>query len=168
MKTTVTLEFGADELEDFVVKTLAKGVYRLVGSQNPAVGAAVGAIQQGLMAIITAGARPQARGYPYGPQVGGGLGGFGPPPGPGPWPYGPPPGPYGAAAPGTNVRPIREPGAMEHCIPIDESRLMEAGWACCGCGTFNGVQRDVCRQCKHPCCAATPSPSPQSPTPEPS
>ena len=162
----LNLEFNVDELESYAIKVLTKVAFKLLDTQDPAVAGAYSAIQQGLMSIVMAGQRPQsqgvARGYPYGPPVGY--------TGPGPWPYGPPPGPppgpFGGPPQG-NVRPIREPGAMEHCIPIDESRLMEAGWACCGCGTFNGVQRDVCRQCKHPCCVPIAPPSP-SPTPEPS
>ena len=171
----LNLEFSADEMENFLVKGAFKTLTKLFGSQDPAVAAALNAVQQGLMAIVMAGTRPQgpvARGYYPSPPVGYPPV-YGPPPGPGSWPYGPPPGPFGAAAqaqyangPGTNVRPIREPGAVERCFVIDETRSLEAGWGCHECATYNGQQRTVCRQCGHPSCVPIAPPFPSS-TPEP-
>ena len=148
MKVSVELESG--ELEDFLVKTSAKILFKLIDSrQDPTVASSIAAIQQGLVAMVTAGSRPQSQGQTraYGS----------------PSPFGSPP-----QGPG-NVRPIREPDAVERCFPIEESRHMEAGWACCGCATVNGMQRTACRQCGHPCCVIPPSPSPPQPhAPEPS
>lgn len=168
MKATFGLEVDADELGTFAVKVLTKTVFRLIGNQDPNVQSALLGLQQWLMGIAMAGqSRPQPRsGTAYG------FSGHGPhgPPGypygtPG-FPYAPPQGPQGP----NNVRPIGGSGAViEHCFVIDESRYMEAGWCCHQCGTFNGTNRKICRQCEHACCAVAPfpSPHPQPPIPEP-
>lgn len=146
MKTNLNFEFSVDDLENFVVKILTKTAFKLLGSQDPAVAASINAIQQGFMAIAMTGARQGGhipRAYPSG---------------------GPPP-----PATAGSVRPIREPDAVEHCIRIEESRAMEAGWGCCGCATFNASYRRSCRHCGHSCCMPAPvvTPSPQQPPPEP-
>lgn len=32
------------------------------------------------------------------------------------------------------------------------------GWGCCECRTYNGLQRDQCKRCGHPCCTEKPLP----------
>jgi hypothetical protein len=141
MKTTVALEFEANELESFAIKLLTKVAWKLASSQDPAVQAMFGAVYQGIAGLTTSamsGARPQARvSAGYVPQPGG-------------------------------VRPIRETGAVEHCFPVDESRFSEAAWVCCGCATPNGTTRTHCRLCGHGCCVpGAPSPPGVPPQPDP-
>ncbi|HTQ47927.1 MAG TPA: hypothetical protein VMI75_34455 [Polyangiaceae bacterium] len=82
--------------------------------------------------------------------------------------YGPP-NPYGAAPQGTRVVPMGGRGPMvERCFAIEESRSMEAGWGCCNCATYNGMQRTKCRACGHGNCMiqVTAEPVPErGPTP---
>ena len=68
-----------------------------------------------------------------------------------------------------NVQPIREPGHVERCFPIEATRHIEGGIGCCQCATYNGTQRTHCRNCGHKFCViATPPPAPAEPsgTPE--
>lgn len=38
------------------------------------------------------------------------------------------------------------------CELISHPNLMP-GWGCCGCNTYNGLQREECKVCQHECCA---------------
>jgi hypothetical protein len=38
-----------------------------------------------------------------------------------------------------------------HCEPIEGSNVV-SGWICCGCRTYNGNQRILCKACSHARC----------------
>jgi hypothetical protein len=78
-----------------------------------------------------------------------------------------------ARATGARVAPIGGSSpVVTSCFPIEETKHLEAGWGCCRCATYNGLQRGLCRTCGHPRCTANGSrdvgPPPSIVTPPPS
>lgn len=57
---------------------------------------------------------------------------------------------------------------MSKCLHIESSSVHEEGWACHLCGTYNIVQRPICRACQHERCdvIAPPPPGPRGPSTE--
>jgi|GEM_PF-1995779 len=167
MKANVNVEFASEEIEGFVKRALTNGILDALGGMEPQhVQMMLGGIQTGIGMVLSQ-AQAAMHGRPPQPVRGSG-GPFGPPNpfgspfGP-PQPYaatGAPPGPY-APPQSDNVRPIqRESAVTERCFRIEATRHLEEGWGCCGCSTYNGVQRTHCRHCGHPRCGAVITPAP--------
>jgi hypothetical protein len=45
----------------------------------------------------------------------------------------------------------RRHAKLERCEHV-RGKYFIPGWGCCGCGTYNGYQRELCRACGHPAC----------------
>jgi len=177
MRATVNFEFDTKELESFASTALSRSIVRAFGSADPAqLQGLLTSLHQGIGAVLgQAAAVRQHHGPPppwaraYAAPAPGPIGTHGPYAGP----YAGPayPGPMGGPPqqePG-NVRPIRQPAAVERCFTIDGSRSIEPGWGCHLCATYNGEQRGVCRSCGHTRCdpIVTPPPDQQSLEPSP-
>jgi hypothetical protein len=163
MKASVNFEFGSEEIERFVAGAVTRGIWRALDGIGPnEMQVMLAGLHTG-MGIVMSHAQQAMLGRPHT---------HGPPP---PWargPFGPPPGqPYGATGPipstgqgpyatPDNVRPIRESAVTEHCFRIEATRHLEEGWGCCGCSTYNGLQRTTCRHCGHTRCGALITPAP--------
>jgi len=186
MRTTINIEFTDDEIRTHIEDLGRRWLFSVLGQIGNYIGqldpqVLIG-VQQGMNETMARLFRDQARrpqhphghagppgmppqGGPVGPPPGMPYGPFGPPGMPY-GPFGPPPGmPYGVPVPQGpygNVRPIREPAALERCFPIEGTRHAEPGWGCHLCATYNGLQRPTCRHCGHPRCDAPVAP-PQGP-----
>jgi hypothetical protein len=44
------------------------------------------------------------------------------------------------------------------CKFVPGTAYLLPGWGCCQCLTYNGLQRDACKICGHPCCTEKPRP----------
>lgn len=44
------------------------------------------------------------------------------------------------------------------CQIVEETANVMWGWGCCQCHVYNGLQRDICKRCGHPCCIEKPKP----------
>ena len=38
------------------------------------------------------------------------------------------------------------------CKVFEETRFLPQGWVCCKCNIYNGLQRNMCRNCSTPYC----------------
>lgn len=47
---------------------------------------------------------------------------------------------------------------MKQCEFIEQTDSLLPGWGCCQCGVYNGLQREICKWCKHKRCIETPKP----------
>lgn len=158
MKVTVNAEFGSEELKQYGVDLLMKGISRFVATDPTMFFNGLQQAMQLVMSQVQPHQRGQVRAAPH-PMYGFGgppmPSGYGPTPpmygGPMPPGYGPPPPGYGPVGP-DNVRPIREPAHVERCFPIEGTRNVEEGIGCCRCATYNGLQRVQCRNCGHVLC----------------
>ena len=183
MKATINVEYSGEEIEKLVSNLVSKQLFKFVGNFSPeqTQGFLVGMRQALDMVLGQGGGQPQRGRGPsprYGAPPFGPFGGsFVPPPGfrheqwgsPGA-PQDPPyPQPAGRAVGGIlgdqdNVQPIREPGHVDRCFPIEATRHIEAGIGCCACATYNGMQRVHCRNCGHKLCVIeTPPPAEEAP-----
>jgi len=161
MKITANVECTDGELRELLADGLRRVFFegaKLLGAQldgafTPEATRAVLSVLSQLGPLV-AGPGPQAR--PVGPPYGDLLGGLGVPSGPGAWRRPAPRGPF--APPGPQPYPPPPPPerstspVVEHCVPIEPSRLYEQGWACCQCGGFNAAARAACRLCGHERC----------------
>jgi len=159
MKANVNVEFASEEIERFAVNVLVRAFADAFGSIGPnEMQVLMSGVNTGIGMVLSQ-AQAAMHGRPP-PARGPGGGPFGPPNPFGP-PFGPPTtGPYAPPQP-DNVRPIRgESPVTEHCFRIEATRAYEEGWGCCGCSTYNGVQRTHCRHCGHARCGAVVTPAP--------
>jgi hypothetical protein len=69
--------------------------------------------------------------------------------------YPPPPVPRTPDAQGP-FGPSGDP--LASCLPVEESRHHEEGWACHVCATYNTENRRICRHCSHERCDVSPPP----------
>lgn len=57
--------------------------------------------------------------------------------------------------------------AAEACVEHAETERVAAGWGCCRCRTYNGLQRVMCKHCGHARCSAPGPLGPDAETPRP-
>ena len=194
MKFSVNAEFTDDELAEYAASVVTK----VLGAAWHDIGGALAnpqasAIAMNLLSNLS-GVQQRQRARPTVGTVGSPFGVPHYPPGPyGPGPVGPSPlmhpspfmqgiahgvqaamqglGIADAGAPSPqNVQPIREPTHVDRCFPIEATRNVEAGIACCRCATYNNVLRTQCRHCGHILCHGAPPsvPPPPAMPPDPS
>lgn len=161
MKATINIEYGSEELEKFVSNTGVMLLKKMLGSFKIDPNDApyyIDMIKQGfLLAMDGPVQKRRSNGVP--PQPFGG-GPFAPPPG-----YTEVPPPWARGTVGDKVQPIRDPGHVERCFPIEATRNIEAGIGCCTCATYNGTQRTHCRNCGHKLCVIATPPQGEEPSP---
>lgn len=66
--------------------------------------------------------------------------------------------------------PQAAPRTMDRCERVGSmAGLLDEGWTCCRCGTYNGLHRPACRDCGHDRCdIVIPPPPPAAPRKPPS
>ena len=42
------------------------------------------------------------------------------------------------------------------CQSVGDGKTLAAGWGCCKCNIYNGMQRNACRICNHARCGLKP------------
>lgn len=157
MKATINVEYSGEEIEKLAFSLAGRLLAKLGGVINPADAPTFLALMQQGMEMAMSQMQPQRAKRAPGPRPNGAF------------PFGESSvGPFGGPIPrgqgSDNVQPIREPGHVDRCFPIEATRHVEAGIGCCACATYNGTQRVHCRNCGHKLCVIeTPPPAEEAP-----